>query len=344
GRRPRGAGEEKEEGKMSGDAKVVLTDYVWDSLEVEEEALKGLASLVALQTKTPEEFLSEAGDCDAILNTYAGPITAEAMAQMPRCKLIARYGIGVDTIDLEAATDHGIIVTNNPTYCLDEVAEHTLALLLAMARNIAVYDRDVRRGVWDVEAAKPMHRIAGKTLGVLGLGSIARKVAARARAFEMRVLYHDPYVPAEEGEKEGVEAASLDRLFEESDFLTVHTPLLPDTRHMIGEAQLRRMKPTACLINCARGPIVDNEALVRALSEGWIAAAGLDVVEDPPPLSPDHPLLSFPRNIVTPHSAWYSEEAMEGLHEGAPAEAARFLRGERPLHVVNPKVLENLGR
>ncbi|HJM43950.1 MAG: C-terminal binding protein [Nitrospinota bacterium] len=325
--------------------KVVLTDYVWESLEPEESLFRSLdVEFLAIQCKSTEELVEAARGARVLLNTYFAPLDRSLFEALPSLKMIARYGIGVDTIDLEAATDHGIIVTNNPTYCLDEVAEHTLALLLAMARNIAVYDRDVRRGVWDVEAAKPMHRIAGKTLGVLGLGSIARKVAARARAFEMRVLYHDPYVPAEEGEKEGVEAASLDRLFEESDFLTVHTPLLPDTRHMIGEAQLRRMKPTACLINCARGPIVDNEALVRALSEGWIAAAGLDVVEDPPPLSPDHPLLSFPRNIVTPHSAWYSEEAMEGLHEGAPAEAARFLRGERPLHVVNPKVLENLGR
>ncbi len=324
--------------------KVVLTDYVWDSLEPEEALFGSLGvEFIAIQCKSAEELVETARGARVLLNTYFVPLDRALFEALPSLKMIARYGIGVDTIDLEAATDHGIIVTNNPTYCLDEVAEHTLALLLAMARNITVYDRDVRRGVWDVEAAKPMRRIAGKTLGVLGLGSIARKVAARARAFEMRVLYHDPYVPAEAGEKEGLEAASLDKLLEESDFLTVHTPLLPDTRHMIGEAQLRRMKPTACLINCARGPIVDNEALVKALSEGWIAAAGLDVVEDPSPLSPDHPLLSFPRNIVTPHSAWYSEEALEGLHEGAPAEAARFLRGERPLHVVNPKVLEKLG-
>src|SRR5919206_796042 len=179
---------------MAARAKVVLTDYVWDSLEVEKKALEGLADLVPLKTKKPDEFLAEAADCDALLNTYAGPITADAMARMPRCKIIARYGIGVDTIDLEAATAAGIIVTNNPTYCIEEVAEHTMALLLACARKVAFYDRLVRAGRWEVPPGKPMFRLAGSTLGLVGFGHIAREVAARAAAFGMRVLYFDPYV------------------------------------------------------------------------------------------------------------------------------------------------------
>src|SRR5438552_14937469 len=168
---------------MDGKAKVVLTDYVWESLDVEKKTLESIADLTALQTKRPEEFLAEAADCDALLNTYAGPITAEAMARMPRCRIIARYGIGVDTIDLAAATEAGIIVTNNPTYCIDEVAEHTLALLLACARKIALYDRLVRAGRWEVPPGKPMFRLSGRTLGLVGFGNIARAVAIRAAGF-----------------------------------------------------------------------------------------------------------------------------------------------------------------
>src|ERR1051325_10512617 len=175
-------------------AKVVITDYVWESLEVEKKTLAGLADIVALKAKTPEEFLGEAADCDALLNTYAGPITADVMAKMSKCKIIARYGIGVDTIDLDAATAAGIIVTNNPTYCIEEVAEHTMALLLAAARKIAFYDRMVRAGRWEVPPGKPMFRLAGSTLGLVGFGNIARQVAVRAAAFGMKVIYSDPFV------------------------------------------------------------------------------------------------------------------------------------------------------
>src|SRR5215470_1020966 len=179
---------------MAGKAKVVLTDYVWESLDVERKTLEGLADLLPLQTKKPDEFIAAAQDCDALLNTYAGPITADVMARMPKCRIIARYGIGVDTIDLEAATRAGIIVTNNPTYCIEEVAEHTLALLLACARKIAFYDRLVRAGKWEVPPGKPIFRLVGRTLGLVGFGNIARQVAVRAAAFGMRVLYADPFV------------------------------------------------------------------------------------------------------------------------------------------------------
>jgi len=169
---------------MAAKAKVVLTDYVWESLDVEKKTLAGLAELVPLQTKKPEEFIAQAADCDALLNTYAGPITAEVMAKMPRCRIIARYGIGVDTIDLDAATAAGIIVTNNPTYCIEEVAEHSMALLLAAARKVAYYDRLVRAGRWEVPPGKPLYRVAGRTLGLVGFGNIARQVAVRAGSFK----------------------------------------------------------------------------------------------------------------------------------------------------------------
>src|SRR6202171_4277759 len=273
---------------MGAKAKVVLTDYVWESLDVERKTLDGIAELVPLQTKKPEEFIAEAEDCDALLNTYAGPITAEVMARMPKCRIIARYGIGVDTIDLEAATREGIIVTNNPTYCIEEVAEHTMALMLACARKVALYDRLVRGGRWEVPPGKPMFRLEGRTLGLVGFGNIARQVAVRAAAFGMRVLFADPFV------KQGqfdvpAKKAEFDELLRESDFVSVHPPLTPQTRRMINDDALGKMKPTAFLVNCSRGPVVDTDALVRALDARKIAGCALDTT-DPEPLPDPHAL------------------------------------------------------
>ena len=317
-------------------AKVVLTDYVWESLDVEKKILAGLADLVPMQTKKPEEFLSQAADCDALLNTYAGPITADAMAKMPKCRIIARYGIGVDTIDLEAATRAGIIVTNNPTYCIEEVAEHTMALLLACARKVALYDRLVRVGRWEVPPGKPMFRLAGRTLGLVGFGNIARAVAIRAAAFGMRILYYDPLVTAGPTSVPG-DPRELPALLRESDFVSVHPPLNSETRGMIGDAAFAQMQPTAFLINCARGPIVDTAALVRALDAGRITGCALDTT-DPEPLPDPHPLRGRDNVIITPHTAWYSEQAMVGLQAGAPQEVRRVLTGQWPVNVVNPSV------
>ncbi len=321
---------------MAAKAKVVLTDYVWDSLDVEKRTLEGVAELLALETKTPEEFLPHAADCDALLNTYAGPITADAMARMPNCKIIARYGIGVDTIDLDAATAVGIIVTNNPTYCIDEVAEHTMALLLASARKVAFYDRLVRAGRWEVPPGRPMFRLAGSTLGLVGFGNIARRVATRAVAFGVRILFFDPFV---EETPSGIaaEKRELQDLLAEADFVSLHPPLVPQTRKLIDDEALARMKPSAFLINCARGPIVDTEALVRALEKKTIAGCALDTI-DPEPLSQAHPLRGRDNVIITPHAAWYSKQAMTGLQAGAPAEVRRVLTGQWPVNVVNRAV------
>ena len=286
---------------------------------------------MALRAKTPDEFLDEAKDCDALLNTYAGPITAQVMARMPKCKIIARYGVGVDTIDVDAATAAGIIVTNNPTYCIEEVAEHTMALLLACARKVPFYDRLVRAGRWAVPPGKPIFRLAGRTLGLVGFGRIGKQVAARAAAFGMRTLFYDPFL-----ETEGTD---LQTLLRESDFVSLHPPLTPQTRKLIGDAELRQMKPTAYLINCARGPVVDTDALVRALDAGAIAGCALDTT-DPEPLPDPHPLRGRENVILQPHVAWYSEEAMRGLQAGAPSEVRRVLSGTWPVNVVNRAVKE----
>jgi D-3-phosphoglycerate dehydrogenase len=317
-------------------AKVVITDHAWDAIEVEKKTLEGVAELVALNVKTPQEFAPYIGDCDALLNTYAGPITADVMAQMPKCKIIARYGIGVDTIDLDAATRAGIIVTNNPSYCVEEVAEHAMALLLACARKIALYDRLVRAGRWELPPGKPMFRMAGSMLGLIGFGNISREVASRAVAFGMRVLFYDPFV--EEGQfAVKAKKVELNELLSESDFVSVHPPLMPQTRKMINDERLRQMKPTAFLINCARGPIIDTDALVRALDAKVIAGCALDVT-DPEPLPNPHPLRDRDNVIITPHAAWYSEQAMVGLQAGAPGEVRRVLTGQWPANVVNPAV------
>jgi len=303
---------------------------------VERRTLEGLADLVPLQTKKPDEFVAQAVDCDALLNTYAGPITAEVMQRMPKCRIIARYGIGVDTIDLDAATRAGIIVTNNPTYCLDEVAEHTMALVLACARKVALYDRLVRSARWEVPPGKPMFRLSGSTLGLVGFGNIARRVAQRAQAFGMRVLYADPFVG--EGQFEArCKKVELHELLGGSDFVSLHPPLTPQTRKLINEETLSRMKPTAFLINCSRGPVVDTDALVRALEAKTIAGCALDTI-DPEPLPDPHPLRGRDNVIVTPHVAWYSEQALVGLQAGAPGEVRRVLTGEWPLNVVNREV------
>jgi D-3-phosphoglycerate dehydrogenase / 2-oxoglutarate reductase len=321
---------------MAAKAKVVLTDYVWESIEVEKKILAGLADIVALKTKKPEEFVAQAADCDALLNTYAGPITAEVMAKMPKCRIIARYGIGVDTIDLEAATRAGIIVTNNPGYCVEEVAEHTMALVLACARKVAFYDRLVRAGRWEVPAGKPLFRLAGSTLGLVGFGHIGRQVAVRAGAFGMRVLYFDPFVKEGQYKVPGT-SVELKDLLCQSDLVSLHPPLGPQTRRMMNDETFALMKPSAFLVNCARGPVVDTEALVRALDAKKIAGCALDTI-DPEPLPDPHPLRGRENVIITPHAAWYSEQAMVGLQAGAPNEVRRVLSGEWPLNVVNPAV------
>ena len=317
-------------------AKVVLTDYVWESLEVEKKTLAGLGELFPMQSKKPEEFLAEAADCDALLNTYAGPITAADMAKMPKCKIIARYGIGVDTIDLDAATAAGIIVTNNPTYCIEEVAEHTMALLLSAARKITFYDRAVRAGNWAVPPGKPIQRLAGSTLGLVGFGNIARQVAVRAAAFGMKVLFADPFV--KEGQfKEPGTKVELPELYKQSDFISLHPPLLPQTRGMINDETLGSMKPNVVIINCSRGPVINTDALVRALDAKKIGGAALDTT-DPEPLPNPHALRGRENVIINPHAAWYSEQAMVGLQAGAPSEVKRVLSGEWPINVVNKAV------
>ncbi len=319
---------------MTARFKVLVTDSVFPSLDTERRILAQVgAELVAMQARREEELLGPVEDADGLLVCFA-PVTARVIARAGRCRVIARYGIGVDNVDVAAATARGIVVTNVPDYCVEEVSDHTLGLLLACARRVVSLDRKVRSGRWDARDAVPIRRLSGQVLGLVGFGKIARQVARKARALGLRVVAFDPYVEPAVIREEGVEPVDLRTLAERSDFISLHAPLTPQTQGLVDEAVLRWMKPTAYLINTARGRIVEERALVRALREGWIAGAALDVLpQEPPP--PDHPLLHLENVILTPHVAFYSEESLQELQRKAAEEVARVLVGKPPRYPVN---------
>ena len=313
---------------------VVITDHVFPSLEIEQELLGAIgATVVSLQARSEVDLLDAVTDADALLVCYA-PVTDRVIRRMTRCRIIARYGIGVDNVDLGAATAKGIVVTNVPDYCVDEVSDHALALLLACARRIPALAGRVRGGRWDARDAAPMHRLRGQTLGLVGFGKIPRRLADKARALGLEVIAFDPYVAGDEMEARGVQKTSLPGLLARCDFVSVHAPLAPETQGMIAEAELRAMKRSAYLINTARGPLVLESALLRALEEEWIAGAALDVLQHEPPAA-DHPLQRFANVILTPHVAFYSEESVQELQRKAAEEVVRALSGRPPRSPVN---------
>ena len=317
---------------------VAITDYVFPSLEPERAVLEPLGvELRPQQCRSEEEIIALAQEADAILNCYA-KMPARVMQNLKRCRIIARYGIGVDNVDLAAATKAGILVTNVPDYCVDEVSDHALALLLALARKIVTADAGVKSGTWNVTAHAEIRRLRGQTLGLLGFGKIAKVLASKVQPLGMKVLVYDPYLAPELIALHGSEAASLQRLFAEADAISIHVPLSPETRNLIGQRELAHMKPTAFLINTSRGGIVDEQALAVALKESRLGGAALDVLSaEPPP--PDHPLRQAPNMILTPHLAFYSQESVIELQTKAAQEVARALKGEPPRSPVNSEVL-----
>ncbi len=315
--------------------KVVVTDHVFPSLDIERSILGVVgAELEPMRAPGEEELVDAVRDADALLVCYA-PVTRRVIEHAAQCRIIARYGIGVDNVDVQAASARRIVVTNVPDYCIEEVSDHALALLLACARRVADLDRLVRAGRWDAKAAVPIRRLRGQVLGLVGFGKIPRLLAAKAAALGLTFLAFDPYVDAATCTAHGAQKVDLPALLAAADFVSVHAPLTPQTRGLLGETELQRMKPTAYLINTARGPIVSEAALVRALREGWIAGAALDVLETEPP-GGQHPLLALPQVILTPHVAFYSEESVQDLQRKAAEEVARVLTGQPPRNPVNP--------
>lgn len=317
--------------------KVLVTDYAWPSLDIEREVLGAVdAELVAAETGEEDELVGLAGDCDAILACWKR-VTPAVLDAAPRCVTVGRYGVGLDNIAVDHATSLGMVVTNVPDFCVDEVSEHALGLMLAFVRRIVLFSRQTRAGGWDNAAGGELHRLRGQTLGLVGCGRIGSATAEKARAFGMRVL---AYTRSGRGLPDGVEpAGSLGELLDAADVISLHAPHTPETEGIIGEAELRRMKDSAFLINTSRGALVDQAALTRALQEGWIGGAGLDVLAPEPP-DPADPLLSQGNAIVTPHASFYSVESTLDLQQRAAANVLAVLRGQVPETVVNREVLD----
>jgi D-3-phosphoglycerate dehydrogenase len=312
--------------------RVLVTDFAWPSLDVEREVLSRVgAELVVAQTGEEAELIELAPDVDAILTNWRR-VPETAVRNAPRCLVIGRYGVGVDNIPVELATELGIVVANVPDFCVNEVADHAMGLLLACA------------GVWSLEHAPGLPRLAEQTLGIVGFGRIARELVPRARGFGLRVVVYTPRlavagVAAGELAGEVELAASLDELLGAADYVSLHVPATTKSAGLIGEHELAQMKPTAYLINTSRGTLIDEDALARALGEQQIAGAALDVLSrEPPP--PDLPLLGAPNVILTPHAAFYSDASIHEVQTRAATNVVTVLTGDVPEHIVNPAVLD----
>jgi len=325
---------------------VVIADYDFDNLDIEQAIIEGAGfELVGAHCKSEDDVIDIARHADAIITQYA-TIGAKAIKAFTRCQVIARYGTGVDVVDVDAATRHAILVTNVPNnWCENEVADHAMTLLLTVARKIRAYDHATRAGIWRWQTGQPIYRFQGRTLGLLSFGAIAQAIAMRAAGFGMRVIACDPYKTPDDIEKYGATSVAFDELIEQADYLMIQAPLTKQTRDLINEAQLRKMKPSAILINTARGPIVNDRALYRALKEGWIAGAGLDDIEEEPAKvrnwKPTNPLFSLENVIITPHAAYYSEESIHTVRDFAAQEVVRVLTGKPALSPVNADQLAN---
>jgi D-3-phosphoglycerate dehydrogenase len=310
----------------------------------EEDYRKIGAEFVTRLCETEEELISAARDADFVL-TFKKPFNRKVIGQLERCRMIYNIGTGYETIDLDAATEHGICVSYPDAYCSEEVAEHAMALILACARKLVRLDRAVRDGKWESYEKReirfnilpPMFPVKGQTLGIIGLGRIGRKLVPKAKGFDMRVLAYDPYVSASVFKECGAEATELDYIIENSDFISVHAAFTSEARHMLGAEQFKKMKPSAYVINCARGEFIDEEALYDAVVQGEIAGAALDVIQEES-MPPDHPLLKLENVIITPHTAYYSEEALGRLRKRPFEEIARMVKGEWPQWLINTGV------
>ncbi len=318
--------------------KVLITDYVWPSIDPEREILEAAGIEPVVAPDASESTLAElAADVDAIMFCFA-QVTGKVLEAATNCKIAARYGIGVDNVDIAKATDLGIVVTNVPDYCMDEVTDHALGMILALNRRLVPHSRSVVSGGWgDVVLNQPMHRTRGATLGIIGFGRIGRALAAKAAGFGMRILAFDPLIQPGTA-VEGASAVSFDEVLTQSDFISIHVPLTPETHYILGATELARMKPGSIVINCARGGLIDEDALAASLASGHTAGAGLDVLEPAPP-DPASPLLQQENVIITPHTAFFSQASTLELEQRTAQEVIRVLNGERPENLINPNVL-----
>ncbi len=321
--------------------KVVITDHVWPTTDPERAILESAGATVVVSPSGEEETLLEmTRDADAIMTCFA-QVTERIVRAADRCVVIGRFGVGVDNIAVNTATELGIAVTYVPDYCVDEVSDHVMALLHAWNRKIVLFDRSVKERGWGSQPlTMRMMRLRGKTIGIIGFGRIGRAVAEKARAFGLNILASDPVVDTNTVEDAGGKLVDMQTLLAKSDFVSLHTPLTDATRNLIGAPELAAMKPEAFLINAARGPLIDEDALYDALSTKSIAGAGIDVMVDNTP-AVDHPLLSLDNIIVTPHTAFFSQESTIELEQRAAEEVVNVMLGRMPDNLVNPAVLDH---
>lgn len=320
--------------------KVVVTDWEYDDLRFEEAVLNHPdIELVPAQCRTEEDVIAACKDADALINQYA-PIGRKVIEALENCKVITRYGVGVNTIDIDAATEKGICVANVPDYCMDEVADHALALLMSWTRKVPLANYYVKNGRWDFKVTQPIYRLRGRKLGLVGFGKIPQALAEKVKPLGLEVIASDPYFPADVAKQKGVELVSLDELCKQADIISVHAPLMASTQGMVGKEQFALMKKEAIIINTSRGPVIDEAALIEALQNGQIAGAALDVAEQEP-INQDNPMLKMENVILTPHVAWYSEEAAEEMRsKAAMGVVDTLIYGEYPKYLVNRQVRE----
>lgn len=313
---------------------IVVTDSVFPSLDPAKAALARLNPTYRMSKSVDaNDIVAVAKDADAVLVTYA-KLTREVLMQLTRCKAIGRFGLGVDNIDLVTAKEKGIAVNYVPDYCIREVSDHAMALLLALIRKIPLSNKLVQSGRWEMPAVVPIRRIEGTVLGLVGFGHIPRLVAPKAQAFGIKVIAYDPFAKPDIFKAARVESVDLDTLLKTSDYVSVHAPLMPATRGMMNAAAFAQMKTGAYIVNTARGPLIDEPALIAALDSGQVGGAGLDVVTNEP-LAKDSPLIGRDNVIISPHTAFYSIEALEELQTKCAGDVARVLSGEKAIYPIS---------
>jgi len=312
---------------------VAVADSVFPNLDPARELLSSIGAEIQLAAEpTPDAIMKLAKDADGVLVTYA-KITADMIRQMTKCRIISRFGIGVDNVDIPVATEKGIVVTKVPDYCIDEVSDHAMALLLSAVRKIPMGTEQVHAGTWKMPNFVPIHRLRGSVLGLAGFGRIPQLVAPKAQAFGMKVIAFDPYLPKEVFTKAGVEQVDFPTLLKRSDYISVHSPLTPETKGLFNADAFKQMKKGAYIVNTARGPVIDEQALAAAIDSGHIAGAGLDVMTTEPPVN--SPLIGKKNVIITPHTSFYSDESLVELQTKAAQEVANVLTGKAARNPVN---------
>ena len=313
---------------------VAVTENIFPTLDPAKAALARLNPTLRMAKSTgAEDILEVARDADAILVTYA-KLPRDLIMQLTRCKAIGRFGLGVDNIDLPACKEKGIAVNYVPDYCIHEVSDHAMAMLLALIRKIPLSNKVVQAGRWEMPVVVPIRRIQGTVLGLLGFGNIPRLVAPKAKAFGMKVIAFDPYAKAELFKAAGVESVDFDTLLKTSDYISVHAPHTPQTRGMVNADAFAKMKKGVYIVNTARGPLIDEPALIAALDSGQVGGAALDVVAVEP-LPKDSPLLGRDKVILTPHTGFYSIEALDELQSKCASDVARVLSGDKAVYPIS---------